>query len=146
MVRSATPRDCPASAKGLSGQNLPFYKNFYAGGVGSVRGYDTASLGPYNLNDPDTRLGGTRKVVFNAELLFPLPGFDKSFRFGPFFDAGNVFTDKYTLADEGLRMSVGLTAAWLSPLGPLKFSLGQAINEKSNDKLQKFQFQLGTTF
>ncbi|MDS4011202.1 MAG: outer membrane protein assembly factor BamA [Candidatus Accumulibacter sp.] len=133
-------------AKGLSGQNLPFYKNFYAGGVGSVRGYDTASLGPYNLNDPDTRLGGTRKVVFNAELLFPLPGFDKSFRFGPFFDAGNVFTDKYTLADEGLRMSVGLTAAWLSPLGPLKFSLGQAINEKSNDKLQKFQFQLGTTF
>ncbi|HMV04894.1 MAG TPA: outer membrane protein assembly factor BamA [Accumulibacter sp.] len=133
-------------AKGLSGQNLPFYKNFYAGGVGSVRGYDTASLGPYNLNDPDTRLGGTRKAVFNAELLFPLPGFDKSFRFGPFFDAGNVFTDKYTLADEGLRMSVGLTAAWLSPLGPLKFSLGQAINEKSNDKLQKFQFQLGTTF
>jgi outer membrane protein insertion porin family len=133
-------------AKGLSGQTLPFYKNFYAGGVGSVRGYDTASLGPYNVNDPDTRLGGTRKVIFNAELLLPLPGFDKSFRFGPFFDAGNVFTDKYSLADEGLRMSVGLTAAWLSPLGPLKFSLGQPINEKSNDKLQKFQFQLGTTF
>ncbi len=133
-------------AQGLSGQTLPFYKNFYAGGVGSVRGYDTASLGPSNVNDPDTRLGGTRKVVFNAELLLPLPGFDKSFRFGPFFDAGNVFTDKYSFADEGLRMSVGLTAAWLSPLGPLKFSLGQPINEKTNDKLQKFQFQLGTTF
>jgi outer membrane protein insertion porin family len=54
-------------ADGLQGQTLPFYKNFYAGGVGSVRGYDTASLGPVEVTDPDTRLGGTRKVVFNAE-------------------------------------------------------------------------------
>jgi len=133
-------------AKGLQGQSLPFYKNFYAGGVSSVRGYDTASLGPVNPLYPDTRLGGTRKVVFNSELLLPLPGFDKSFRFGPFFDAGNVFTDQYTLSSDGLRMSYGIAAAWISPLGPLKFSLGQPINEKSNDKLQKFQFQLGTTF
>jgi outer membrane protein insertion porin family len=133
-------------ADGLQGQTLPFYKNFYAGGVGSVRGYDTASLGPVEVTDPDTRLGGTRKVVFNAELLMPLPGFDKSVRLGPFFDAGNVFTDDYTFSDEGLRMSVGLTAAWISPLGPLRFSYGQPINEKSNDKLQKFQFQMGTTF
>ncbi|HQC80256.1 MAG TPA: BamA/TamA family outer membrane protein, partial [Accumulibacter sp.] len=61
-------------------------------------------------------------------------------------DAGNVFTDQYTLSSDGLRMSYGIAAAWISPLGPLKFSLGQPINEKSNDKLQKFQFQLGTTF
>ncbi|MEF8699354.1 MAG: outer membrane protein assembly factor BamA [Candidatus Accumulibacter sp. UW26] len=133
-------------ADGLQGQTLPFYKNFYAGGVGSVRGYDTASLGPVEVTDPDTRLGGTRKVVLNAELLMPLPGFDKSLRLGPFFDAGNVFTDQYTFSEEGLRMSVGLTAAWISPLGPLRFSYGQPINEKSNDKLQKFQFQMGTTF
>jgi outer membrane protein insertion porin family len=133
-------------ADGLQGQTLPFYKNFYAGGVGSVRGYDTASLGPVDPLYPDTRLGGTRKAVFNAELLMPFPGFDKALRLGPFFDAGNVYTDKYTFADEGLRMSVGLTAAWISPLGPLKFSYGQPINEQSNDKLQKFQFQMGTTF
>ncbi|MCP5228517.1 outer membrane protein assembly factor BamA [Accumulibacter sp.] len=133
-------------ADGLSGQSLPFYKNFYAGGVGSVRGYDTASLGPVDPLYPDTRLGGTRKVVFNSEILMPFPGVDKSFRFGPFFDAGNVFTDNYTYADEGLRMSAGLTAAWISPLGPLKFSYGQPFNEKNNDKLQKFQFQFGTTF
>ncbi|WP_313953979.1 outer membrane protein assembly factor BamA [Accumulibacter sp.] len=133
-------------ADGLSGQSLPFYKNFYAGGVNSVRGYDTASLGPVDPLYPDTRLGGTRKLVFNSEVLMPLPGVDKSFRFGPFFDAGNVFTDNYTFSDEGLRMSVGLAAAWVSPLGPLKFSFGQPINEKSNDKLQKFQFQFGTTF
>lgn len=133
-------------AAGFHGQNLPFYKNFYAGGIGSVRGYDTASLGPVNPAYADTRLGGTRKLVFNGELLLPFPGLDKSFRFGPFFDAGNVYTDTYTLSKEGLRMSYGLTAAWLSPLGPLKFSLGQPINQKSNDKLQKFQFQLGTVF
>jgi outer membrane protein insertion porin family len=136
-------------ADGLQGQTLPFYKNFYAGGVSSVRGYETASLGPVDATDPDgdTRLGGTRKVVFNAELLMPVPGFDKSMRFGPFFDAGNVFNDTdYTFSADGLRMSVGLTAAWISPLGPLKFSYGQPINEKNNDKLQKFQFQMGTTF
>ncbi|HPP46308.1 MAG TPA: outer membrane protein assembly factor BamA [Accumulibacter sp.] len=133
-------------AAGYHGQNLPFYKNFYAGGIGSVRGYDTASLGPVNPAYADTRLGGTRKVIFNSELLMPLPGVDKSFRFGPFFDAGNVFTDTYTMSSEGLRMSYGVSAAWLSPLGPLKFSVGQPINQKSNDKLQKFQFQLGTVF
>ncbi|MBN8449196.1 MAG: outer membrane protein assembly factor BamA [Candidatus Accumulibacter sp.] len=134
-------------ADGLQGQTLPFYKNFYAGGVGSVRGYDTASLGPVDPFYPDTRLGGTRKAVFNAELLMPFPGFDKALRLGPFFDAGNVFDENvYTFSKEGLRYSVGLTAAWISPLGPLKFSYGQPLNEQSNDKLQKFQFQMGTTF
>ena len=133
-------------ANGLQGQSLPFYKNFYAGGIGSVRGYQTASLGPVDPLYPDTYLGGTSKAVFNAELLMPLPGFDKSVRLGPFFDAGNVFSDNYTVGKEGLAMSVGLTAAWISPLGPLKFSYGQPINEKSNAKLQKFQFQMGTTF
>jgi outer membrane protein insertion porin family len=77
----------------------------------------------------------------------PLPGFDKSVRFGPFFDAGNVFDQAILhLGKEGLAMSAGLTAAWISPLGPLKFSYGQPINEQSTDKLQKFQFQMGTTF
>jgi outer membrane protein insertion porin family len=133
-------------ANGLGGQSLPFYKNFYAGGIGSVRGYQTASLGPVDPLYPDTYLGGTSKAVFNAELLMPLPGFDKSVRFGPFFDAGNVFTSNYTVGKEKLAMSAGLTAAWISPLGPLKFSYGQPINEVSTAKLQKFQFQMGTTF
>ena len=133
-------------ANGLGGQTLPFYKNFYAGGIGSVRGYQTASLGPVDPLYPDTYLGGTSKAVFNAELLMPLPGFDKSVRFGPFFDAGNVFTSNYTVGKEKLAMSAGLTAAWISPLGPLKFSYGQPINEVSTAKLQKFQFQMGTTF
>jgi outer membrane protein insertion porin family len=105
---------------------LPFYKNFYAGGIGSVRGYETASLGPVDPLYPDTYLGGTSKAVFNSELLMPFPGIDKSVRFGPFFDAGNVFTDNYTYAEEGLRMSVGLAAAWISPSGTAEIQLWSA--------------------
>ncbi|MCM8594331.1 outer membrane protein assembly factor BamA [Accumulibacter sp.] len=148
-------------ADGLQGQSVPFYKNFYAGGIGSVRGYQTASLGPVDPLYPDTYLGGTSKAVFNAELLMAIPGFDKSVRVGPFFDAGNVFTKDYsytdrngkkvtiagyTFADHGMAMSAGIAAVWVSPLGPLKFSFGQPINEVSTAKLQKFQFQMGTTF
>ena len=148
-------------AKGLGGQDMPFFKNFYAGGVGSVRGYDTSSLGPYEIDSDgdEVRLGGTRRFVFNAELMMPLPGFgaDKSMRFGPFFDAGQVYSDesKYSgtctsgvgVCDGGgVRMSVGLAAAWMSPLGPLKFSLAQPLNKQKNDNIQIFQFQMGTTF
>ncbi len=148
-------------AKGMAGQEMPFYKNFYAGGVGSVRGYDTASLGPYELSalreDP-TRLGGTKRVVFNAELSMPIPGFglDKSMRMGPFFDAGQVYADGKTqtgtclpgnVCDAGpIRMSVGLAATWISPFGPLKFSVGEPINSQKNDTIQRFQFQMGTAF
>lgn len=140
--------------KGIGGQELPFYKNFYAGGVGSVRGYDTASLGPYetNANGDVVRLGGTRRVVFNAELSVPVPGFgaNKALRFGPFFDAGQVYSDSSSsvgAVDSGaIRMSAGLAATWISPFGPLKFSLAQALNSQDNDKIQRFQFQMGQTF
>jgi outer membrane protein insertion porin family len=142
-------------AKGISGQEVPFYKNFYAGGVSSVRGYDTASLGPYELNPTtgDTvRLGGTKRVVFNAELTMPLPGFgaDKSMRFGPFFDAGQVYPDQKNepgVFPEGpIRMSAGIAATWISPFGPLKLSIAQPINDQNNDKIQRIQFQMGTAF
>ncbi|MDR0439392.1 MAG: outer membrane protein assembly factor BamA [Candidatus Accumulibacter sp.] len=149
-------------AKGLGGQEMPFFKNFYAGGTGSVRGWDTASLGPYEIDpydDDEVRLGGTRRFVFNAELTMPVPGFgaDKSFRFGPFFDAGQVYSEEKTastchpgsrtVCGEGpIRMSAGLAATWLSPLGPLKFSFAQPLNKQENDNIQRFQFQMGTTF
>lgn len=147
-------------ANGLGGQEMPFFKHFYAGGVGSVRGYDSASLGPYEIDSDgdEVRLGGTRRFVFNAELLMPLPGFgkDKSMRVGPFFDAGQVYSDEKPgdgctngsgVCDQGpVRMAVGLAATWLSPLGPLKFSLAQPLNKQKNDNIQIFQFQMGTVF
>ena len=148
-------------AKGLGGQELPFYKNFYAGGVETVRGYDSSSLGPYEISASSgdaVRLGGVKKVIFNAELTMPVPGFakDKSMKFGPFFDAGQVYGAEKTLSgtcvsgsvcDQGpIRMSVGLAAIWISPLGPLKFSLAQPLNKQENDSIQRFQFQMGQTF
>jgi outer membrane protein insertion porin family len=138
-------------ANGYGNQNLPFYKNFYAGGVGSVRGYDTASLGPRDMVSgvlSDQRLGGNRRAVFNSEVLFPVPGFgvDKSVRVGGFADAGQVWASGQKASLQDLRASVGLAAVWVSPFGPLKFSLAQPINKKEGDKLQRFQFQMGTTF
>lgn len=144
-------------AKGLGGQDMPYYKNFYAGGPGSVRGYDTASLGPYeNGTNGTVRLGGTRRAIFNAELTLPLSdlgfGKDKSLRFGPFFDAGQVYGDKRAnqeagvIAEGPIRMSTGVAAVWVSPLGPLKFSIAQPINKQVNDSIQRFQFQMGQTF
>ena len=131
-----------------STSDLPFFKNFYAGGVSSIRGYKASSLGPVATNSSGEveRLGGNRRVVTNAELLWALPGMERSFRMGLFFDAGQVYGkgDKFDLGD--LRYSTGLSAAWISPIGPLKFSYGIPLNEEDGDKAESFQFQLGTTF
>ncbi|MGL4408196.1 outer membrane protein assembly factor BamA [Zoogloea sp.] len=137
-------------AHGYGGKDLPFYKNFYAGGIGSVRGYEQSTLGPrYTDSSGSTRsLGGNRRFVTNAEYYFPMPGSgkDKNMRLSVFADAGYVWgaDDKVKASD--LRYSAGLAFTWSSPVGPLKFSLGQALKKKEEDKTQKFQFQLGTVF
>jgi len=135
-------------AGGLGGKPLPFWKYYYAGGVGSVRGYKSGSLGPIDLTTSE-RLGGDRRLVGNAEFLFPMPGSgqDKSLRLGAFFDAGQVFGNGETLSDVGgMRYSTGLSLAWASPLGPLKFSLAQPLSKKEGDQTQRLQFQMGTLF
>ncbi|MBS3934827.1 MAG: outer membrane protein assembly factor BamA [Sulfuritalea sp.] len=136
-------------ADGMGGRPLPFYKYFYAGGVGSVRGYKAGSLGPVAVGTTnEERLGGDRRLVANAEFLFPMPGGgrDRSLRLGAFVDAGWVWGvgDKMDVGD--MRYSAGLSLAWTSPLGPLKFSLAQPLNKKDGDKIQRLQFQLGTLF
>nr|WP_223246717.1 outer membrane protein assembly factor BamA [Sulfuriferula thiophila] len=142
---------------GYGGQGMPFFKNFYAGGVSSVRGYDTATIGP-KYQDPTTgaivSAGGTQRVVANAELLFPMPGMenDKSVRLSAFFDAGEVagpgdYLGRYSsFSFQDLRYSTGLALNWVSPVGPLKFSLAQPLNPQSDDKKQVFQFTLGQVF
>jgi outer membrane protein insertion porin family len=137
---------------GYDGKPLPFFKSFYAGGMGSVRGYRTASLGPRDLdingNPTSEALGGNRRLVGSAELLFPLPGvgLDKSLRIGPFLDAGQVWATGQKLSLGDLRYSVGLSVAWSSPFGPLKFSVGSPISKKPADSVEHFQFQMGSTF
>ncbi len=132
----------------------PFFKNFYAGGIGSVRGFETSSLGPRDTNGDN--LGGDREFVFSAELLTPLPGADRTLRGLIFLDGGYVWgydripgTRDYEREDldfNDLRYSVGFGVAWISPLGPLKFSLAFPLNEKEGDDTQRFQFQIGTGF
>jgi len=134
-------------ADGYSNGTVPFYKNFYTGGVYSVRGYQTSTLGPRDINGP---LGGTRKVVGNAELLFPIPGLglERSVRLGPFFDVGQVWNNipGQELSDVELRYSVGLEFNWNSPFGPITLTYGVPLNDKPTDQIQKFQFALGGRF
>jgi outer membrane protein insertion porin family len=132
-------------AKGYGNRELPFFKNYYAGGMGSVRGYEPSSLGPV---DGTQRVGGNRRLILNGELLFPMPGMgkDRSVRLGAFVDGGQVWgsDEKFDLGT--LRYSAGLSLSWGSPIGPLKFSIGQPLNKKVGDKVQRLQFQMGTVF
>jgi outer membrane protein insertion porin family len=134
------------AANGIGGKPLPFYKNFYAGGVGSVRGYDSFSLGPRDAQG--AILGGNKRLTGNAEVLFPVPGtgVDRSMRMALFFDAGQVYgaDEKMHLSD--LRYSTGLSFAWNSPMGPLRLSYGFPLNIKPGDRVQHLQFQLGQGF
>jgi outer membrane protein insertion porin family len=131
---------------GYGGKPLPFYKAYYAGGVNSVRGYDTSTLGPRDENgDP---IGGNRRIVGNAELLFPFPGLskDKSVRASLFFDAGQIKGQGTQPDFEGFRFSTGLAIQWASPVGPLKFSFAFPLAKKEGDRVQRFQFQVGAGF
>jgi outer membrane protein insertion porin family len=130
-----------------SDKPFPVTKNYYVGGIGSVRGFAPASIGQ-KVQNPDgtfTPLGGASKVVLNAEYTFPIPGsgVDKTLRIFAFLDAGNVFDGSPNF---DLKKSAGFGLSWISPLGPLKFSYGTPLNSKPDDQVQHFQFQIGTAF
>ena len=126
---------------------MPFFKNYYSGGIGSVRGYRTASLGPRDPSD-DTSIGGDRRLSGTAELLFPMPGagLDRSLRLAAFIDSGQVYGVNQKMRLSDLRYSTGLALAWLSPMGPIRISIAAPINYKTGDKIQRGQFTLGQTF
>ncbi|MFV2030079.1 outer membrane protein assembly factor BamA [Neisseria sp. S1] len=160
-------------------KELPFFENYYGGGLGSVRGYESGSLGPKVYDDDGDKIsyGGNKKANVSAELLFPMPGVkdSRTVRLSAFADAGSVWDGKTyggtgsstTNSDykvnnvsqsvygkeshrstfkEELRYSAGVAVTWLSPLGPMKFSYAYPLNKKDSDEIQRFQFQLGTTF
>ncbi|HKW39078.1 MAG TPA: outer membrane protein assembly factor BamA [Burkholderiales bacterium] len=134
------------AANGFGSKPLPFFKNYYSGGIGSVRGFRTASLGPRDAEG--VFLGGDRKLNGSAELLFPVPGNtnDRSMRLGAFIDAGQVYGTSQPVELSQLRAAWGMSFAWNSPVGPLKFSIARPFNERPGDALQAFQFTLGTAF
>ena len=127
---------------------FPITKNYYVGGIGSVRGYSPGSLGPtyYNTNTGTNQpTGGQSKIVTNIEYTVPVPGsgVDKTLRTFAFVDGGNVYGQNINLV---LRYSYGLGISWISPLGPLKFSYGIPIKSLPTDNIQRLQFQVGTAF
>jgi outer membrane protein insertion porin family len=134
-------------AGGYGGKELPFFKNFYAGGTGSVRGYDYSSLGPRDASN--YALGGDRRVVGTAEVLFPFPGMEKesSVRLSAFLDGGAVYgATSLVPASIGMRYSYGLGVTWYSPAGPIQLSWATPLNSQPQDKLQNFQFSMGGMF
>ena len=132
---------------GYSGKELPFFKNFFAGGNTSVRGYNISSLGPRDANN--RTLGGNKRVVGNIEVLFPMPGMrnDRTVRLSAFLDGGTVWGPGGVRPEqEGLRYSAGVAVTWISPMGPLKISVAQPLNSQPGDNIQRFQFQFGQQF
>ena len=128
---------------GFGGKPLPFFRNYYVGGVSSLRGYYTATVGPKDANGDPT--GGSKKVVGSAELLFPFPGLqnDKSVRLGTFVDAGMI-GETYDFSQ--MRASAGMSVLWVSPFGPIKVSAAQPFRSQFGDKKQVFQFTFGSQF
>lgn len=133
--------------KGLSGNPFPVFKNSYSGGLGSVRGFESSSLGAIDAVSGNP-IGGPKKVTLNAEFLTPFPGAgnDKSLRLFAFFDAGNVFAESEKVSFKSLRTSVGVGINWLSPIGPLRISYAKPLRIGASDKIEKFQFSIGTAF
>ena len=128
-------------------KTLPPFEHFYAGGSRSVRGYDSSSLGPRDAvtNDP---LGGSKRVVGNLELILPNPFSEqsKSVRFSAFYDAGNVFAENESVDLGKLRTSLGVALIWITPVGIMRFSWANTLNDEVGDDTKSFQFTLGSTF
>ena len=145
-------------ANSYGGKEFPFYKNFYLGGVNSLRGYRLSSVGPVcRAGDTtcgtasqtrDMFLGGTKQLLGNVELFMPVPFLknNNQFRLSAFIDAGNVYEESESIRLSSLRYSAGLGLMWISPFGPLKIVVAQPFNEKSTDRTEVFQFQMGQQF
>jgi outer membrane protein insertion porin family len=132
--------------KGLGGRPYPVFKNFYSGGLGSVRGFEQSTLGPRDVTG--SFVGGPKKVTLNGELIAPFPGGgnDRTLRMFAFADIGNVYGEKEKVDLGQLRASVGVGVSWISPLGPLRFAIANPVRKLAGDRIQKLQFQIGTSF
>ncbi|MFZ1500690.1 MAG: outer membrane protein assembly factor BamA [Giesbergeria sp.] len=132
--------------KGINGRPFPVFKNFYSGGLGSVRGFDQGTLGPRDVTGAS--LGGPKKVSLNVELIAPFPGAgnDRTLRVFTFADIGNVYGDNERVRLSEMRASVGVGLSWISPLGPLRLAYAKPVRKFAGDRIQELQFQIGTSF
>lgn len=129
--------------------SYPIFKNYYLGGLGSVRGFEQGSLTTAAQRAASlTSTGGAKKVVFNAELLSPLPGGgnDRTLRGFAFVDAGGIYAPNEAIQLSEMRSSFGVGISWISPVGPLRLAFARPLSKFDADKMQSIQFQIGTTF
>jgi outer membrane protein insertion porin family len=133
--------------QGLSDRPYPLFKNYFVGGLGSVRGFQQSSLGPSDSTN-SLYLGGPKKIVLNAELMAPFPGAgnDRTLRLFAFTDVGRAFGENEKINFNELRSSIGVGLSWISPMGPLRFSYALPMKRQVTDKIQRLQFQIGTSF
>ena len=133
--------------QGLSDRPYPLFKNYFVGGLGSVRGFQQSSLGPSDSTN-SLYLGGPKKIVLNAELMAPFPGAgnDRTLRLFAFTDVGRAFGENEKINLGELRSSIGVGLSWISPMGPLRFSYALPMKRQVADKIQRLQFQIGTSF
>lgn len=136
-----------AMGSALEGRPYPLFKNYYGGGLGSVRGFEPGSLGPRD-SVTNLSLGGAKKVNFNFEALAPFPGAgnDKTLRLYSFLDMGNVYSADQTITPSDFRAAIGLGISWISPLGPLRLAFARPVRSFDGDRIQSIQFQIGTSF
>jgi outer membrane protein insertion porin family len=133
--------------QGLSDRPYPLFKNYFVGGLGSVRGFQQSTLGPSDSTN-SLYLGGPKKIVLNAELMAPFPGAgnDRTLRLFAFTDVGRAFGENEKINFNELRSSIGVGLSWISPMGPLRFSYALPMKRQVTDKIQRLQFQIGTSF
>ncbi|MDQ2733631.1 MAG: outer membrane protein assembly factor BamA, partial [Pseudomonadota bacterium] len=119
---------------GFNGHPYPIFKNFYGGGLGTVRGFEQGTLGPVDVTG--AYIGGNKRFNINNELYLPVPGSnnDRTFRIFLYVDAGNVWGENERITLGSLRASAGLGVSWVSPVGPLKLSYGLPVRKKPDDR------------
>ncbi|MBX2883136.1 MAG: outer membrane protein assembly factor BamA [Granulosicoccus sp.] len=142
-------------------ERIPFFKRYFAGGTRNLRGYRNGSLGIGSLEEgaPDGSLGqgrdengnsrgGDFRTIGTLEFIFPPPFVEEpgATRFSIFTDFGNVFPTYDDFDIDEFRGSYGVSFIWLSPVGPLSFSYANPYNQQSNDRIDNFQFSIGSSF
>ena len=133
-------------ASGYGSKELPFYKRYFAGGSGSVRGFGSRSLGPVYTNTKAK--GGELSILGSANLIAPASFFNdsKNMRVSAFIDAGNIFEKSSNIDLSDIRMSTGFGFAYLSPIGSIGAFISTPIIKKDGDIIEDFGFSLGTGF
>ncbi len=130
------------------GSTVPFYQNYFLGGINSIRGYFIGTIGPKDTDG--SSLGGVNEVAWTNDILFPLPGIkdQRLVRLSVFYDMGSLWGGNSfgITPQQAFRGSYGVALNWISPYAPITISYALPMFNQANDNLQPFQFQLGSSF